>query len=268
MRPAARAMLPAAETGDGLPRAGSFQIAAPTLASADTVCCSDRHSFERNSAGLVVWKCGETARLLLAIVIAVGRILSGGHPGAAARKIPTRGTRSEESHRRREEMLRVVRSCRARCLAFRATGFGQSCAALRRRCKVKTDPHSNATHVFCGRYVHRMGEQAAEIAKSSSSSIISRPSGFTYAAKSTRQISYARTHACERVELLVRFERTRQARFPALGGEKCSNAKATCGLRKPLLFWACRRTRCVRGRSRSGPGIPTSREPLPPLQAD
>jgi hypothetical protein len=90
--------------------AGSF----PTLASAHTARRSDRHSVKRNSAGLVVWKCGEkTARLLLAIVIAVGRILSGGHPTLPPEKSrPEAGLREQSSSE--GGLLRVVRFCSVR----------------------------------------------------------------------------------------------------------------------------------------------------------
>ena len=106
-------MPPDAETGDGLPRAGSVQIASqrflqkslyrqpPRLSSPDLRYPEIRLCSQGN--------VGKALPPLAFDVIAVGRILSGGRPRPAARKIPTRGAglrtvivggrRSEGGHR-------------------------------------------------------------------------------------------------------------------------------------------------------------------------
>jgi hypothetical protein len=94
-------MLPGAETGDGLSRAGSVQIASRRFSQNSLyrqplrLFSPDIRYLEKR-LGSPGYVCKALPPLALD-VIAVGRILSGGRPSRAARKIPTRGGASEQS---------------------------------------------------------------------------------------------------------------------------------------------------------------------------
>ena len=106
-RPVATAMLPVAETGDGLPRAGSVQIASRRFSQnslyRQPLRLSAPHGLEKTlqpSFGNV----GKKSSSAGSDVIAVGRILSGGHqdllpeksrPEAGLRTVIVGGRRSE-----------------------------------------------------------------------------------------------------------------------------------------------------------------------------